>query len=148
MFLHIGYHLKMSQLSMHDRRRRSLLIWQDLGTCSEDAASRILHGLFLHESCALIICPDRSELFSNPESDSAHQMRDPVYALQVPRWALDWTPARKRSEGEANTDCRSQVAVMVIGDAGAMRNCYGQTAVHVGIRNSGEAVETLGEAMV
>jgi len=38
--------------------------------------------------------------------------------------------------------------VVVIGDAGAMRNGDGQTAAHVGIRNSGKTVETLSEVMV
>ena len=52
------------------------------------------------------------------------------------------------SEGETTTDCRSKVAVVVIGDAGTMRNGDGQTAAQVGIRNSGESVETLGEVMI
>ena len=50
-----------------------------------------------------------------------------------------------RSAGETTTDCRSKVAVVVIGDAGTMRNGDGQTAAHVGIRNSDKSVETLGE---
>jgi hypothetical protein len=58
------------------------------------------------------------------------------------------TPPRKRSEGETTTDCRSKVVVVEIGDAGAMRNGDGQTAAHVGIRNSGKTVETLGEVMI
>ena len=37
---------------------------------------------------------------------------------------------------------------MEIGDAGAMRNRDGQTAGHVGIRNPGKRVETLGEVMI
>src|SRR5271170_2729966 len=53
-----------------------------------------------------------------------------------------------RSEGETTTDCRTKVAVVVIGDAGAMRNGDGQTAAHVGIRKSGKSVETLGEVMI
>src|SRR6202050_1114926 len=52
------------------------------------------------------------------------------------------------SEGETATDCRSKVAVVVIGDARAMRNGDGQTAAHIGIRNSGKSVETLGEVMI
>jgi hypothetical protein len=58
------------------------------------------------------------------------------------------SPPRKRSEGETNTDCRSKVARVVVGDAGAMRNGDGQTAAHVRIRNSGVTVETLGEVMI
>ena len=58
------------------------------------------------------------------------------------------SPPRKRSEGETNTDHRSNVVVVEIGDAGAMRNGDGQTAAHDGIRNSGENVETLGEVMI
>src|ERR1700678_1962951 len=56
--------------------------------------------------------------------------------------------ARRRSEGETATDCRSKVVVVVIGDAGAMRNGDGQTAAHVRICNSGKTVETLGEVMI
>jgi hypothetical protein len=40
------------------------------------------------------------------------------------------------------------LAVVVIGDAAAMRNGDGQTVAHVGIRNSGKSVETLGEVMI
>src|SRR5271169_6183592 len=58
------------------------------------------------------------------------------------------SPSRKRSEGETTTDCRSSVVVVDVGDAGAMRNGDGQTAAHVGVRNSGKTVETLGEAMI
>src|SRR5271154_3331559 len=58
------------------------------------------------------------------------------------------SPPRKRSEGETTTDCRSKVVVVVIGDAGAMRNGDGQTAAHVGVLNSGKSVETLGEVMI
>src|SRR5271170_3636643 len=54
----------------------------------------------------------------------------------------------KRSEGETTTDCGSKVVGVVIGDAGTMRNGDGQTAAHPGIRNSGKAVETLGEVMI
>src|ERR1700722_4656650 len=57
-------------------------------------------------------------------------------------------PPRNRSEGETTTDCRSKVAVVVIRDAGAMRNGDAQTAARVGIRNSGKSVETLGEVMI
>ena len=57
-------------------------------------------------------------------------------------------PSRKRSEGETTTDCRSKVVVGVIGDAGAVRNGDGQTAAHVGIRNSSKRVETFGEVMI
>src|SRR5271168_2218170 len=58
------------------------------------------------------------------------------------------TPGRPRSEGEASTDCRSRVAIVEIGDAGAMRNGDGQTAAHVGIRIPGKSVETLGEVII
>src|SRR3984885_1006822 len=51
-------------------------------------------------------------------------------------------------EGETTTDCRSKVGLIVIGDAGAMRNSDGQTAAHVGICNSGKSVEALGEVMI
>src|ERR1039457_7516348 len=57
-------------------------------------------------------------------------------------------PPRKRSEGETTTDCRSKVIVAVIWDTRAMRNGDGQTAAHVGIRNSGKRVETFGEVMI
>ena len=57
-------------------------------------------------------------------------------------------PARKRSEAETTTDCRSKVVVGVIGNAGAMRNGDGQTAADPGIRNSGKTVETFGEVMI
>src|SRR5271163_3545391 len=53
-----------------------------------------------------------------------------------------------RSEAETTTDCRSTVVVVVIGDAGAMRNGDGQTAAHPGIGNSGKTIETLGEVMI
>src|SRR5271170_301816 len=52
------------------------------------------------------------------------------------------------SEGETTTNRRSKVVVVKIGDAGAMRNGDGQTAAHIGIRNSGKRVETLGEVMI
>src|SRR5271170_5539193 len=52
------------------------------------------------------------------------------------------------SEGETTTNRRSKVVVVGIGDAGAMRNGDGQTATHIGIRNSGKRVETLGEVMI
>src|SRR5208282_685192 len=54
----------------------------------------------------------------------------------------------ERSEGETSTDCRSNVVVVVIGDAGLVRNGDGQTAADVGIRNAGINVETLGEVMI
>src|ERR1700683_4101237 len=57
-------------------------------------------------------------------------------------------PSRKRSEGETSTDRRSKVVGVVVRDTGAMRNSDVQAAAHVGIRNSGETVETLGEVMV
>src|SRR5580700_11867809 len=57
-------------------------------------------------------------------------------------------PPRKHSEAETATDCRSTVIVVVIGDAGTMRNGDGQTAAYPGIRNSDKAVETLGEVMI
>ena len=52
------------------------------------------------------------------------------------------------SKAETSTDRRSKVAVVEIGDARAMRNGDGQTAGHVGIRESGKSVETLGEVMI
>src|ERR1700735_935310 len=55
---------------------------------------------------------------------------------------------RKPSEGETTTDCRSKVAVVEIGDAGAVRNGDGQTAGHEGIRKSCKTVEALGEVMI
>src|ERR1700679_4157872 len=58
------------------------------------------------------------------------------------------SPPRKRSEGETTTDCRSKVAVVEIGDSGAMRNGDGQTAGHEGICKSRETVEPLGEVMI
>jgi hypothetical protein len=58
------------------------------------------------------------------------------------------SPPGKRSECETNTDCRSNVVVVEIGDAGAMRNGDGQTAGHVGTRNSGKNVQTLGEVII
>src|SRR5271154_195510 len=57
-------------------------------------------------------------------------------------------PPRKRSEGETATDYRSKIVGVVIGDAGAMRNSDGQTAAHIGIRNSGKQVETLGDMTI
>ena len=42
----------------------------------------------------------------------------------------------------------AKLLLWLIGDAGAMRNGDGQTAAHVGIRNSGKTVETLGEVMI
>ena len=56
--------------------------------------------------------------------------------------------ASKRSESETTTDCRSTVVVIVIGDAGAVRNSDGQSAAHPGIRNPDKTVETLGEMMI
>src|SRR6202050_1991890 len=58
------------------------------------------------------------------------------------------SPPRKRLEAETGTECRSKVAVVEIGDAGAMRNGDGQTAGHVRIRKSGRTVETLGEVVI
>src|SRR4029077_3447824 len=43
---------------------------------------------------------------------------------------------------------RSNVFVVVIGDAGAVRNGDGRTAANVGIRNSGINVQALGEVMI
>src|ERR1700683_4509736 len=68
-----------------------------------------------------------------------------MYFLGVQRRSR---PPRKRSEGETSTDRRSIVAVVEIGDAGAMRNGDGQTTGHEGIRKSGKSVETLGEVMI
>ncbi len=61
---------------------------------------------------------------------------------------LDRPAARKRSEGETAADYRSEVAVVLIRNAGAVRNGDGQTARHVRIRNSGKTVETLGKVMI
>ena len=71
-------------------------------------------------------------------------------AERSPRGGVRKEPNRRNrsSEGETTTDCRSNVVVVVIGDAGAMRNGDGQAAAHVGIRNSGITVETLGEVMI
>ena len=55
---------------------------------------------------------------------------------------------RKRSEGKTATDCWSNVAVVEIGDTGAMRNGDCQTAAHIGTRNSGKTVQTLGEVII
>ena len=55
---------------------------------------------------------------------------------------------RERSEGDPNSDHRSNVVVVEIGDAGSVRNGDGHTAAHVGIRNSGISVETLREMMI
>src|SRR5271155_713734 len=55
---------------------------------------------------------------------------------------------RKRSEAETRTDCRSEVAVVEIRGAGAVRNGDGQTAGDVGIRKSEKSVKALGEVMV
>src|SRR6202041_3050466 len=52
------------------------------------------------------------------------------------------------SERETTANCRCSVVLIEIGDAGAVRNGDGQTAAHVGIRNSGISVETLGEMMI
>src|SRR5208283_1824221 len=49
---------------------------------------------------------------------------------------------------ESTPDCRSEVVVVVIGDAGTVRNGDAQTAADVGIRNAGISVETLGEVMI
>src|ERR1700722_16626820 len=51
-------------------------------------------------------------------------------------------------EGEPPTDCRRNVAVVVIRDTGAVRNGDGQTAADVGIRNARKSVEALGEVMI
>src|ERR1700722_2038961 len=67
-----------------------------------------------------------------------------VMSSRVPRFAL----VEKGSEGETSTNCRSNVVVVEIADAGAVRNGDGQTAGDVGIRNAGISVETLGEVMV
>ena len=58
------------------------------------------------------------------------------------------SPPRKRSEDETSTDCRSKVAVVQIGDAGAVRDSDGQTAGHEGIRKSSKTIQTLGEVMI
>ena len=57
-------------------------------------------------------------------------------------------PPRSGSEGEASTNCRSNVVLVEIRDAGAVRNGDGQTAADVGICNAGISVETLGEVMI
>src|SRR5580700_232986 len=76
--------------------------------------------------------------------------RSGLSALGTPRRlrSLRHSSPRKRSEGETSPDRRSKVVVIVIGDTGTMRNGDGQTAGHVGIRNSGKTVETLGEVMI
>src|SRR5580700_3146031 len=71
----------------------------------------------------------------------------PIARFRYP-CGLPTSPPRKRSEGKTTTDCRSKVAVVLIGDAGAMRNGDGQTAAHVGIRDSGKGVEALSEVMI
>src|ERR1700761_2646356 len=63
-------------------------------------------------------------------------------------WASRLRPPGKRSEGKTTTDYRGAVVVAVIGHAGSMRDGDGQAAVYVGIRNSRETVETLGEVMI
>src|ERR1700688_1451557 len=79
---------------------------------------------------------------------AAESHRTAEFALSDTHVSPGASPPRKRSEGETTTDRRSKVAVVVIGNAGAVRNGDGQTAVHVGIRNSGKSVETLGEVMI
>src|SRR6202042_3181760 len=54
----------------------------------------------------------------------------------------------KRSERETSANHRSSVVLVQVRDAGAVRNSDGHTAAHVGIRNSGKNVETLGEVMI
>ena len=66
----------------------------------------------------------------------------------APKASRATSAPRKPSEGETNTDGRSKVAVVVIGNTGAMRNGDSQTAAYVGIRNSGKTVETRGEVMI
>ena len=56
--------------------------------------------------------------------------------------------AAERSEAESTADCRSNVIVVKIGNAGTMRNGDGQAAGHIGTRNSGKSVEALGEMMI
>jgi len=58
------------------------------------------------------------------------------------------TPLRKSLERGRPPNCGSKVVVVLIGNARSMRNRDGQTAAHVGIRNSGITVETLGEVMI
>ena len=55
---------------------------------------------------------------------------------------------RKRSEGETTADGRSKVAVVEIGDAGAMRDGDSETAGHERVRKSGKTVESFGEVMI
>src|SRR5579863_359123 len=50
-------------------------------------------------------------------------------------------PVGPGSEGETGTHRRSDVAVVVVGDAGTVRNRDGQTAADVGICNAGIGVE-------
>src|SRR5580704_6771299 len=54
----------------------------------------------------------------------------------------------KRSERVTNTSRRSNVVVVVIGNAGAVRNGDFQTAGDLGIRNAGINVETFGEVII
>jgi hypothetical protein len=78
----------------------------------------------------------------------AQEQRIAGRALQMPVRALDCPRHGKRSEGETSTDCRSNVVVVVIGDAGAVRNGDGETTADVGIRNADISVERLGEVMI
>src|SRR5580698_2359918 len=52
------------------------------------------------------------------------------------------------SERETTTDRRSIVAVVKIGDAGAMRNGDGQTSGHKRVCQSGKSVEALSEVVI
>src|SRR5277367_5389148 len=65
-----------------------------------------------------------------------------------PSWRFRLRPCQKRSEGETNTDCRSNVGWVDIGHAGAMRNGDGQTTAHEGIGNSDVTVETFSEVII
>src|SRR5580698_3710101 len=87
----------------------------------------------------------RGENYSLAAVSRAHISRTFRHARR--RGVLDSAP-QKRSEGETNTDCRSNVAGINIRNAGTMRNGDGQTSAHEGIRNSDVTVETFGEVIV
>ena len=76
------------------------------------------------------------------------QRQEPAKMFRGGLYAKASTHERKPSERETNTGCRSKVAVVPVGDAGAMRNRDAQTAAHPGIGNSGETVQALGEVMI
>src|ERR1700683_2282330 len=87
------------------------------------------------------------------------RLRDAIIRAELSSWfaavgrrrsrlSLRLSKLRKRSEGESNTDGRSNVRRVEIRDAGAVRNGNGQTTGHDGIGNSYVTVQTLGEVMI